>query len=170
ILKSLPVSHIVLKLDSKIFHGSSLIERKLRVPKDNLAKNKIPNTYVPGRNILFLSYASSVAESYGLTRLYIGVNALDYSGYPDCRPNFIRAFQKMIRLGTKRGVQGNQVEIVTPLLKMKKKEIILLAEKLGVPFSKTHSCYDPNNSKPCGHCDSCILRKKGFEEAGLKDI
>ena len=139
------------------------------MPKNDLGEKDIPNTYVPGRNILFLSFASYVAESYGLNKIYIGVNALDYSGYPDCRPKFIKAFQNAIRLGTKTGVQGHQIKIVTPLMKMKKKDIILLAKKLKVPFPMTHSCYDPRAGKSCGKCDSCLLRKKGFEEARLDD-
>ncbi|MBE7410865.1 MAG: 7-cyano-7-deazaguanine synthase QueC [Leptospiraceae bacterium] len=169
IVKSLNTPHIITKIDRNIFKGSSLVEKKILISKDSISKKSIPNTYVPGRNLLFLSFASSVAESNGLNRIYIGVNALDYSGYPDCRPEFIKSFQKTVQLGTKAGVQGKSIKIITPLLKMKKKEIVLLAKKLQVPFSWTHSCYDPKLDKPCGHCESCLLRKKGFEEAGIVD-
>lgn len=166
----LKIKHIIQKIDSKIFLGSSITDKRLLIPKNSLGKDMIPNTYVPGRNILFLSFGVSVAESYSLKKIYIGVNALDYSGYPDCRPAFISAFQKAINLGTKSGVfEKKPFRIETPLIKLKKKEIILLAKSLNVPFGMTHSCYSPIGKKPCGECDSCLLRKKGFEEAGIID-
>lgn len=130
----------------------------------------IPTTYVPARNIIFLAIAASRAEAVGASDIYIGVNAIDYSGYPDCRPEFIRAFQHALDLGTKQGVEGNPFRIHHPLSGMTKADIIRLGLKLGVDYSLTHSCYDPTPAgKPCGHCDSCLLRAKGFKEAGVKD-
>ncbi|PJZ66648.1 7-cyano-7-deazaguanine synthase QueC [Leptospira wolffii] len=169
IAKLLQVPHMIQKLQPEFFLGSSLTERRIKVPKNALGDKKIPNTYVPGRNILFLSFGVSLAEGIGADRLYIGVNALDYSGYPDCRPEFIRAYAEAVRLGTKMGAEGRPLEIQTPLQHLDKKEIVLLGSKLGVPFSLTHSCYDPIQGKPCGKCDSCLLRKKGFQEAGIPE-
>ncbi|TGK61620.1 7-cyano-7-deazaguanine synthase QueC [Leptospira wolffii] len=169
IAKLLQVPHMIQKLQPEFFLGSSLTERRIKVPKNALGDKKIPNTYVPGRNILFLSFGVSLAEGIGADRLYIGVNALDYSGYPDCRPEFIRAYAEAVRLGTKMGAEGRPLEIRTPLQHLDKKEIVLLGSKLGVPFSLTHSCYDPIQGKPCGKCDSCLLRKKGFQEAGIPE-
>ncbi|MCZ8341442.1 MAG: 7-cyano-7-deazaguanine synthase QueC [Leptospira sp.] len=180
IAKELGISHFIQKLDPNFFLGSSLTEKKIRVPKnkikiqDLLPTNKdleIPNTYVPGRNILFLSFALSLAEGHGYDSIYIGVNALDYSGYPDCRPEFIDAFQKMANLGTKKGILGGKdsIQIRTPLLNLNKKEIIQKGIEVGAPLHLTHSCYDPIQGKPCGKCDSCILRKKGFLEVGIED-
>ncbi|GBF51172.1 PP-loop superfamily ATPase [Leptospira ryugenii] len=175
IAEKLGVKHLVQKLDPEFFLGSSLTEERLKVRKNvqlnQLQKDKeIPNTYVPGRNTLFLSFALSLAEGHGYDSIYIGVNALDYSGYPDCRPEFIQAFQTVADLGTKTGVSGRKkIQIKTPLLKLNKKEIVLLANRYHVPFELTHSCYDPVKGKPCGKCDSCLLRKKGFEEAGILD-
>ncbi|EPG65527.1 7-cyano-7-deazaguanine synthase QueC [Leptospira wolffii] len=169
IAKLLQVPHMIQKLQPEFFLGSSLTERRIKVPKNALGDKKIPNTYVPGRNILFLSFGVSLAEGIGAERLYIGVNALDYSGYPDCRPEFIRAYAEAVRLGTKMGAEGRPLEIRTPLQHLDKKEIVLLGSKLGVPFSLTHSCYDPIQGKPCGKCDSCLLRKKGFQEAGIPE-
>lgn len=176
IAKLLGIKHVTQKLDPGFFLGSSLTEKKIKVRKN--AKNllsgeekEIPNTYVPGRNILFLSFALSLAEGHGFDSIYIGVNALDYSGYPDCRPEFIESFQKMANLGTKKGVSedGDSIQIKTPLLQLNKKEIIELGIKVDAPLQLTHSCYDPIKGKPCGKCDSCILRAKGFLEAGLLD-
>lgn len=166
----LKIPHTVVKINSEIFRNTSLVNREIKVPKNFSSTQKIPNTYVPGRNILFLSYATSIAEGLGLHEIYIGVNALDYSGYPDCRPDFIKAFQKAISIGTKSGDEKKAIQIKTPLLHLSKKEIVLLAKKLKVPFSMTHSCYDPINGKACGKCDSCLLRKKGFEEANVIDV
>ena len=162
----LNLKHTIIKIPSEIFLGSSLTEEKIKVPKKSLHKNKLPNTYVPGRNILFLSYASSFAESRNIGNIYIGVNALDYSGYPDCRPQFIKIFQEMILLGM-RGVGKRGIQIQTPLLNLSKKEIIELGDKLNVPINDTHSCYDPQKNKPCGSCDSCLLRNQGIIESKL---
>lgn len=165
----LQVQHKIIKIDPAIFKNTSLVNKEIKVPKNFSSHEKIPNTYVPGRNILFLSYATSIAEGLNLSYIYIGVNALDYSGYPDCRPEFIETFQKVISIGTKTGDQKKEIQIKTPLLNLSKKEIVILANKLKVPFSMTHSCYDPVRGKPCGKCDSCLLRQKGFEEAGVLD-
>ena len=133
--------------------------------------SEIPITYVPGRNTIFLAYALALAEVEGAFNIFIGVNALDYSGYPDCRPKYIEAFQKMGRLATKSGIEEKEkLQIHTPLIKMKKSEIIQAGMDLGVDYSITHSCYDPiNKGQPCGRCDACQLRLKGFAEAGTVD-
>ncbi|MDZ4728116.1 MAG: 7-cyano-7-deazaguanine synthase QueC [Leptospira sp.] len=175
ISKLLGIPHLVQKLDPNFFLGSSLTDKKLKVRKNAKSEqigseSEIPNTYVPGRNILFLSFALSLAEGHQFDSIYIGVNALDYSGYPDCRPEFIDAYQKMASLGTKVGLTGDSgIKIKTPLLHLNKKEIILLGKELNAPFHLTHSCYDPINGRPCGKCDSCLLRSKGFDEAGIID-
>jgi 7-cyano-7-deazaguanine synthase len=169
ITKDLKLDHKIVKIETGIFQNSSLVQKSIQVPKNFSSKEKIPNTYVPGRNILFLSYATSLAEGIQADSIFIGVNSLDYSGYPDCRPKFISSFEKMITIGTKLGTQKKNLSIQTPLIKLTKKEIVILGKKLSVPFSKTHSCYDPKKGKPCGICDSCLLRKKGFEEAGILD-
>lgn len=168
ITRNLKIPHFIIKLPYEIFNSSSLVNEKLNVPKFN-KKESIPSTYVPARNLLFLSFAQSYAESKKFDKIYIGVNALDYSGYPDCRPEFINSFKETSKLATKTGIKGKPIQIVTPLLSMSKKDIIILGAKLGVPFRKTHSCYSPKKGKPCGKCESCTLRKKGFEEAGIAD-
>lgn len=151
--------------------GSSLIDAKITMPKGrhtaDMEKN-IPNTYVPARNSVFLALAVSCAEAEGAEAVYIGANALDYSGYPDCRPEFFESFEEVIAKGTKAGVEGKKIEIKAPLLRLSKSEIIKLGKNLNVPFENTWSCYQ-GGQKPCGVCDSCLLRAKGFEEAGLKD-
>ncbi|PJZ83681.1 7-cyano-7-deazaguanine synthase QueC [Leptospira harrisiae] len=176
IAKLLGIKHVIQKLDPGFFLGSSLTEKNIKVRKNAKSlfsgvEKEIPNTYVPGRNILFLSFALSLAEGHGYDSIYIGVNALDYSGYPDCRPEFIESFQKMANLGTKKGVSGtgDSIQIKTPLLHLNKKEIIELGIEVDAPLHLTHSCYDPLRGKPCGKCDSCILRAKGFLEAGILD-
>ncbi len=142
--------------------GSSLLDRKVRLP---IGARGIPNTYVPGRNIIFLSFALSFAEATGAEAIFIGANAIDYSGYPDCRPRFFEAFNKVIKTGTKTGA-GMKIE--APLLKKSKKEIIKLAERLKVPLELTWSCYK-GGKRPCGLCDSCVLRAKGFKQAKICD-
>ncbi|MHB8174627.1 MAG: 7-cyano-7-deazaguanine synthase QueC [Nitrospirota bacterium] len=160
--------HLVIKIDLRKF-GASALTSDLPVPKNRSAKKigeGIPVTYVPARNTVFLSLALAFAESAGARDIFIGVNALDYSGYPDCRPEFIRAFTRAANLGTKAGVEGERFKIHAPLIKMSKAEIVRLGRKLGVDFSITHSCYDPApDGAPCGKCDSCLLREKGFREA-----
>lgn len=164
--------HLILQLDLGKIGGSALTS-SLTVPKDrdlNLEIDEIPVTYVPARNMIFLAHAVAWAEVLGTTDLFIGVNAVDYSGYPDCRPEFLEAFTQMANLGTKAGVMGkNGFTIHAPLLSLSKKEIIEKGITLGVDYSLTHSCYDPKEGKACGRCDSCLLRLRGFAEAGIKD-
>lgn len=152
--------------------GGSALTAALDVPKDRdpaAMSSEIPITYVPARNALFLCYALAWAEVLGARDLYAGMNALDYSGYPDCRPEFLQAFQHMARLGTRAGVEGHGVNIHAPLITMTKKEIVLEGNRLGVDYSITHSCYDPVGDRACGRCDSCQLRKRGFDEAHVVD-
>jgi 7-cyano-7-deazaguanine synthase len=165
--------HIVARIGLDAFGGSALTA-DIDVPKGRDAdemSHGIPVTYVPARNTIFLSFALAWAEVLESTDIFIGVNALDYSGYPDCRPEFIEAFEKMANLATKAGVEGHtRLKIHTPLLHLSKAGIVTLAHELGLDFSLTHSCYDPDASgRPCGQCDSCLLRAKGFQEAGLED-
>ena len=161
--------HEVIKVDLSRFGGSALTSA-IPVPKSRSHKDigtGIPVTYVPARNTVFLSLALAFAESLGAHDIFIGVNALDYSGYPDCRPEYIRAFQRMANLATKAGVEGDKFKIHAPLIKLTKAGIIKLGRRLGVDYTMTHSCYDPApDGTPCGRCDSCLLRNKGFEEAG----
>jgi 7-cyano-7-deazaguanine synthase len=157
---SVPVEVVKISMPWK---GSALLDAKMRVPVGGVKKGIIPVTYVPGRNIIFLSFAASFAEAVGARVIFIGANALDYSGYPDCRPGFFRAFKKTLDVGLKAGVEHRGVRIETPLLKLSKAGIIRLGLKLGVPYEKTWSCYQ-GGAKPCGVCDSCRLREKGFKE------
>jgi 7-cyano-7-deazaguanine synthase len=164
------VNHITAVLDRNFFKNSSLTGSGSSVKKDSYDCTKIPDTYVPARNTVFLSYALAYAETIGAESIFIGVNSLDYSGYPDCRPEYISAFEKMANLAIKEAVEGKlRIQIETPLISMTKAEIIKTGKKLGVDYSKTISCYDPVEGKSCGHCDSCILRKKGFSESGYPD-
>lgn len=165
--------HLVINLDLNKIGGSALTD-SIDVPKnrnEEAFSADIPVTYVPARNTIFLSYALAWAEVIKSSDIFIGVNAVDYSGYPDCRPEYIEAFEKMANLATKAGVDGlTSIKINTPLLNMSKAQIIKKGIELGVDYSLTHSCYDPNpDGVACGQCDSCILRKKGFKEAGVKD-
>lgn len=167
------VQHKVIEVDLRAFGGSSLTD-EMEVPKDTPEAEiggEIPSTYVPARNTVFLSLALAWAEVLGAEDIFIGVNALDYSGYPDCRPEYIAAFEEMANLATKAGVEGTaRISIQTPLIKMSKADIILKGIELGVDFARTHSCYDPDEQgRSCGRCDSCLLRLKGFREAGIKD-
>ena len=162
------MSHIVLPLDLTAFGGSALTA-DLPVPKSGVGSN-IPITYVPARNTIFLSLTLGLAEVSGASDIFIGVNALDYSGYPDCRPEFIDAFQKMAALATKAGVEGRPLRINAPLQDMSKADIVREAQRLGLDAGMSWSCYDPApGNRHCGLCDSCRLRSKGFEEAGLPD-
>jgi 7-cyano-7-deazaguanine synthase len=165
--------HLIFKLDLRSIGGSSLTA-DLPVPKDRPEAEMtagIPPTYVPARNTIFLSVAVGWAETLSAFDIYIGVNAIDYSGYPDCRPEYIAAFERLANLATKAGVEeAGSWKIRTPLIRMTKAEIIKTGIELGVDFSLTHSCYDPDAAgRPCGRCDSCTLRLKGFAEAGLRD-
>ena len=163
------ISHEVFKME---FYGGSALTDDIKVPKNrdshSMSKN-IPVTYVPSRNIVFLSFASGYAECHDIDNIFIGVNAIDYSGYPDCRKNFIDNFEKLINKSTKKGLEGSKFKINTPLINLSKKDIIKLGHKNGVDFSMTSSCYSPKLKKNCGVCDSCLLRKQGVEEAGLRD-
>lgn len=164
------VAHREVKLDTRFFQSSALANENIEVPKDSQQEDEIPVTYVPARNTILLSYALAYAEAIECDRIYIGVNSVDYSGYPDCRPEFIEAFEKLANLATKKGDEGKiKIKIETPLMKLTKGEIIKLGKSLGVDYSKTLTCYDPKGGKACGHCDSCILRKKGFLDAGIED-
>lgn len=165
--------HVVFPLDLRAFGGSALTA-DINVPKDRNEQEMsagIPITYVPARNTIFLSVALGWAETLGAADIFLGVNAIDYSGYPDCRPEFIAAFAKLANLATQAGVEGKaKWRIHTPLISLTKSDIIRRGVELGVDYSLTHSCYDPDAAgRPCGRCDSCRLRLKGFAEAGLKD-
>ena len=157
----------IFSIDLTPFVNCSLINKNLEVPE--FAENRIPSTYVPSRNLIFLSVASGFAETLGAEKIFIGVNSVDYSGYPDCRPEFVEAFNKTIAVGTKQGVESG-IEVVAPILNMSKKEIIELGMSLGVDYSLTHSCYNPTSEGlSCGVCDSCRLRLEGFRQAGFVD-
>lgn len=162
--------HLVLEIDLGVFGGSALTA-DIEVPKGGKTdKVEIPVTYVPARNTIFLSYALAWAEVLEASDIFIGVTAVDYSGYPDCRPEFIEAFEKTANLATRAGVEGRRFRIRAPLINLSKSEIIKLGLSLGVDYSLTHSCYDPApDGAACGECDTCLLRLKGFREAGLED-
>jgi 7-cyano-7-deazaguanine synthase len=162
----------IISINLRDWGGSSLTD-DIQVPKHDSVEDidtNSPSTYVPARNTIFLSYALAWAEVIGARDIFIGVNSVDYSGYPDCRPEYIDAFSKMANLATKDGVEGNALTIHTPLIKLSKGDIILKGLVLGVNYANTHSCYDPTkNGLACRHCDSCLLRQRGFEEAGIPD-
>ena len=172
VAKALAVErHLELALDLTKIGGSALTSSEIDVPKDQpIDPNVIPSTYVPARNTIFLSVAMGWAEVLGSADIFIGVNALDYSGYPDCRPEFIRAFEQLARLATKAGVEGRTLTVHTPLSDLSKGDIVTLGLSLGLVYGLTLSCSDPGpGDRPCGHCDSCRLRAAGFEEAGATD-
>ncbi len=161
------------------WQGSSLLDKNKKIPNRSTVitrqplfkktdNSAIPSTYVPGRNIIFLSFAVSYAEAIGANAIFIGANARDFSGYPDCRPKFYEAFRKAVKTGTKTGATGRNIGIITPLINMSKADIVRLGFKLKVPYELTWSCYE-GNKEPCGKCDSCLFRLKGFKEAGFKD-
>lgn len=163
--------HQTIKFDLTQWGGSALTDNSIDLPQERSLKEmsrNIPVTYVPARNTIFLSFASAYAETIAAEKVYIGVNALDYSGYPDCRPDYIQAMQEVFRLGTKQGREGNPINIITPLIDLKKTEIIELGNKLGVPWELTWSCYR-GGEVACGVCDSCRLRLAAFDELGLSD-
>jgi 7-cyano-7-deazaguanine synthase len=163
--------HQVVSFDLRLWGGSALTDNRVDLPqhRDLAAMSEsIPVTYVPARNTIFLSFALAYAEAISASRVYIGVNALDYSGYPDCRPDYIEAMRSVFRLGTKQGREGDPIEIITPLIHLKKTEIIQLGDRLGVPWAQTWSCYS-GERVPCGTCDSCRLRLAAFEELGKVD-
>lgn len=161
--------HRIATIDLRVFGGSALTG-DIDVPKNRETNNEIPVTYVPARNTIFLSYALAWCEVLGAADIFIGANAIDYSGYPDCRPEFIAAFEQLAGLATKAGVEGTRFHIHAPLIAMSKADIIRKGTELGVDFALTHSCYDPTaEGAACGECDSCRLRRAGFREAGLVD-
>jgi 7-cyano-7-deazaguanine synthase len=160
--------HKIIEIDLRAFGGSALTA-DIDVPKDRKIDDEIPITYVPARNTIFLSFALGYAEVLGASDIFIGVNALDYSGYPDCRADYIKAFEHMANLATRSSIEGKKFTIHTPLIDLTKAEIIKLGTSLGVDYSITSSCYDPVDGKACGKCDSCQLRLKGFKDAGLVD-
>jgi len=163
------IRHQIIRLDDGVLGGSALTDKAINVP-DHL-ESGIPVTYVPARNTVFLAHALAIAEVNASTDIFIGVNAVDYSGYPDCRPDYIDAFEKMANLATKAGVEGKKLHIHTPLIDMSKAEIIRAGIEHGVDYSRTVSCYQADvEGKACGVCDSCRYRKKGFEEAGIDDV
>lgn len=162
--------HVIIQTDFSSIGGSALTDSKISVPDFKEGSTKIPATYVPSRNIIFLSYAVSYAEVIGADDIFIGVTAVDYSGYPDCRPEFIEAFSKAVNLGTKKGIEGSPFVIHTPLIDLSKDQIIKKGTELGMDYSFTSSCYNPDlKGRACGKCDSCVIRKKGFEKACIKD-
>jgi 7-cyano-7-deazaguanine synthase len=167
------VRHVVADIDLRVFGGSALTDSAIDVPHHASADElggEIPVTYVPARNTIFLSFALAWAETLAASDIFIGVNALDYSGYPDCRPEYIEAFEKMANLATKAGVEGHQrLRIHTPAIQLTKAGTIRLGLELGVDYGLTHSCYDPVGGQACGTCDSCLLRARGFAELGLAD-
>lgn len=165
-------SHRIFTLDIGQFGGSALTSADIEVPKDRDESSMadIPVTYVPARNLVFLSIATAYAETLGASDLFIGVNAIDYSGYPDCRPEFIDSFAQTANRATKLGVEGGSVRVHTPLIELTKAQIITRGSELGVDYALTHSCYDPDETGgACGRCDSCVLRRSGFAAAGLPD-
>jgi 7-cyano-7-deazaguanine synthase len=161
--------HVVFPMDLRVF-GASALTDDIDVPKDVVDAPGIPTTYVPARNTIFLALALGFAEARGAQEIWIGVNAVDFSGYPDCRPEFLEAFQRVIDTGTRSGVEHGEPRLMAPLVTMSKADIIRRGAALGVDYAITHSCYDPDDQgRACGHCDSCILRRRGFEEAGVVD-
>ncbi len=164
--------HRIVKVDLSAFGGSALTDRGLAVPKGRSARRMasgIPVTYVPARNTVLLALALAHAETIGAEDVYVGVNAIDYSGYPDCRPAFLRAFERVARVATRAGVEGRPLRIRAPLLRLSKAGIVKLGTSLSVPYRITLSCYDPVGGRACGACDACVLRRKGFAEAGVAD-
>jgi len=167
--KSNVIEHRIMKISLSDIGGSALTDKTIDVPK-HVESKEIPITYVPARNTIFLSFALAWAEVVNSQTIFIGVNALDYSGYPDCRPEFIEAFETMANLATKQSVEGNRIQIKTPLINMTKAEIIAKGLSLGVDYSETTSCYDANTlGEACGECDACVLRKNGFSNANVVD-
>ena len=163
------IEHRIMQISLNDIGGSALTDKNISIPKYS-DSNEIPITYVPARNTIFLSFALAWAEVIDCQNIFIGVNALDYSGYPDCRPEFIKAFEDMANLATKQSVEGDRINIMTPLINMSKAEIIQTGLSLGVNYSETTSCYDANaNGEACGECDACVLRRNGFNNANVND-
>ena len=170
VAKHYGIEHVIVKIDLSMFR-SALTDKNIDVPEnreESQMGSDIPVTYVPSRNIIMMSVAAGLCESIDAEKIYIGANVIDYSGYPDCRPEFFYAFQKMLEVGTKSGVEGHTIKIETPILSLSKAEIVKLGKELEAPLHLTWSCYE-GGEKACGKCDSCQLRLKGFEEAGYED-
>ena len=170
VAKHYGIKHVIVNIDLSMFR-SALTDKNIDVPEnrdESQMGSDIPVTYVPSRNIIMMSVAAGLCESIDAEKIYIGANVIDYSGYPDCRPEFFYAFQKMLEVGTKSGVEGHAIKIETPILSLSKAEIVKLGKELEAPLHLTWSCYE-GGEKACGRCDSCLLRLKGFEEAGYKD-
>ncbi len=170
VAKHYGIEHVIVKIDLSMFR-SALTDKNIDVPEnreESQMGSDIPVTYVPSRNIIMMSVAAGLCESIDAEKIYIGANVIDYSGYPDCRPEFFYAFQKMLEVGTKSGVEGHAIKIETPILSLSKAEIVKLGKELEAPLHLTWSCYE-GGEKACGKCDSCQLRLKGFEDAGYKD-
>lgn len=162
--------HKIFNIDLSQFGGSALTDANISVPEGDIERNTIPITYVPARNTILLSVALAWAEVLQADHLFIGVNAVDYSGYPDCRPEYIKSFEIMANLATKTGIEGNHLNVHTPLIHLKKSEIIQLGLSVGVDYSLTVSCYQANDKgEACGHCDACLLRQQGFQQAEITD-
>jgi len=160
--------HLIIETNMELIGGSALTDRAIAVPEGDVSRTSVPVTYVPARNLIFLSYAVGYAETIGARYVYIGVNSVDYSGYPDCRPEFIQRFQAAADYATEAASAGKRIEIVAPLQNLSKAEIVRLATRLAVPLELTHSCYN-GGEKACGVCDSCKLRRQGFALAGIED-
>ena len=160
--------HLIIETNMELIGGSALTDRAIAVPEGDVSRTSVPVTYVPARNLIFLSYAVGYAETIGARYVYIGVNSVDYSGYPDCRPEFIQRFQAAADYATEAASAGKRIEIVAPLQNLSKAEIVRLAVRLAVPLELTHSCYN-GGEKACGVCDSCKLRRQGFALAGIED-
>lgn len=160
--------HLIIETNMELIGGSALTDRAIAVPEGDVSRTSVPVTYVPARNLIFLSYAVGYAETIGARYVYIGVNSVDYSGYPDCRPDFIQRFQAAADYATEAASAGKRIEIVAPLQNLSKAEIVRLAARLAVPLELTHSCYN-GGEKACGVCDSCKLRRQGFALAGIED-
>ncbi len=160
--------HLIIETNMELIGGSALTDRAIAVPEGDVSRTSVPVTYVPARNLIFLSYAVGYAETIGARYVYIGVNSVDYSGYPDCRPEFIQRFQAAADYATEAASAGKRIEIVAPLQNLSKAEIVRLAARLAVPLELTHSCYN-GGEKACGVCDSCKLRRQGFALAGIED-
>ena len=172
IARAMGAAHRVVRVDLSAFGGSALTDRAVAVPKNRPLQamaTGIPVTYVPARNTVLLALALAHAETLGARDVYLGVNAIDYSGYPDCRPAFVRAFERLARVATRAGVEGQPLRIRAPLLRLSKAQIIRLGTRLGVPYRLTLSCYDPLRGRACGRCDACALRREGFARAGVAD-
>ncbi len=161
--------HIIFPLSFELIKGSALTDMSLEVETGSISRSSIPNTYVPSRNTVFLAIASSLAESKGIGRVFTGINSVDYSGYPDCRPEYLKTFNELLKAGTKAGTQGSPLCIEAPFIDKSKNEILQIGFSLGVDYARTFSCYNPQGRKPCRTCDSCLFRSEAFRSMGIRD-